>query len=223
MEQEVDSVDMRSEREVGKGEEVFNSYGKGIGDARLLVEWGFMEGEFAGHGIEWMIDEVIPSDLGARGADRKAVNEVWEGIISRGAVALELYPDDEPDEDGEKLICPPITSSSDEYILNLNHNGQISLNIWIGLFLTSHPSTSTSTTTERIEAQVINSVNVLEVANISPKPTLDAVTSAACRKVVALLKSRLERMYRPEIPMEALLDMRDVRLLGICFLRRGDS
>jgi hypothetical protein len=207
MGQEVDSVDMRCEREIREGQEVFNSYGKGIGDARSLVEWGFIEGEFAGHGLEWGIDEVLAS-VASEGDDVKGIKKVWEEIINKEAVVLELYPDGDLDEDTEKLISPPITSSSDDHILNLNHNGQISLSIWIALYLLCRDTTST----KRIESDIITSVNALETANISPNPTLDITTKETSRRVAQLLRNRLGQMYRPEMPMEELLDVRDVSL-----------
>ena len=208
MEKEVDSVDMRSEREIKEGEEVFNSYGRGIGDARLLVEWGFIEGEFAGHGLEWGIDEILAS-VASEGDDLKDTRRVWEEIINKGAIALELYPDGDIDEDTEKLISPPVTTSSDDHILNLNHNGQLSLNIWIALYLLCRPTTST----KRLNSVIITSVTALESANIAPTPTPDATTRETSRRVVVLLRKRMEGMYRPETPMEELLDLRDVRLL----------
>jgi len=218
MEKEVDSVDMRSEREIKEGEEVFNSYGRGIGDARLLVEWGFIEGEFAGHGLEWGVDEILTSLL-REGDDVKEIKKAWKEIVEKGSVALELYPDGDLDEDTERLISPPLTSSSDDLILNLNHNGQVSLNIWIALYLLCRPSPTTLT--ERIELDIVTSVNALETANISPNPTLDATTIETSRLVVRLLKKRMEGMYRPEMPMEELLDLRDVSFPHS--IQRGDS
>ena len=208
MEREVDSVDMRSEREVGKGDEVFNSYGRGIGDGRLLVEWGFVEGEFAGHGLEWTIDEVFANaERSENGVEN--TKAVWEEIVRRGAVALELYSDDDIDEDGEKLICSPVDDNDGSTpVLNLNHNGQISLTIWIALYLSQRPAPTSATST--LETELVNSVNALEMANISPNPTLDPIITNTCRRIVSLLKRRREGMYRPEIPMEELLDLRDV-------------
>jgi hypothetical protein len=205
MEKELDSVDMRSEREIKEGEEVFNSYGRGIGDARLLVEWGFMEGEFAGHGLEWGIDEVLTIVM-SEADDVGGTKKAWEEIISNGAVVLELYPDGDIDEDTEKLISSPITTPTDDQVLNLNHNGQISLNIWIALYLLCRLSTAT----EILESEIIASVNALETANSSPNPTLGDTTIETSRLVVRLLRNRLNGMYRPEMPMEELLDLRDV-------------
>lgn len=214
MEKEVDSVDMRSEREIKEGEEVFNSYGKGIGDARLLVEWGFMEGEFAGHGLEWDIDQVLAS-MTAEGADVKGIKSSWEELVSKGAIALKLFPDGDIDDDTEKLISPPINTSSDDHILNLNYNGQISLSIWIALFIICRPTMSSDT----LRFNIIHSVNALERANRYPNP-LDIMTRDTSPLVVSLLRKRKEGMYRPEMAMKGLLDLRDVSL-SKCEPRRG--
>jgi hypothetical protein len=203
MEVGVDTVDMRVEREVRQDEEIMNTYGEGIGDARLLVEWGFVEGEFTGNGIEWEVEELLGED--------SEVKEVWEGVIQRGAIVLDLFPDGEDDgEDGGRLIAPPTDSPKgdpDRTILNLNHNGQISLHIWSALYLTSH---SLDREIENFESKIINSVIQVETANISPKPTLEPETLMTCRQIVVLLQKRLDGMYRPEMTMEELLDRRDV-------------
>jgi len=216
MGREIDTVDMRSERMVGCGEEVMNSYGKGIGDGRLLVEWGFLEGEFTGNGIEWTVAELLGDDSD----EGRAMRGVFDEIIKRGIVALELYPDHDLDldhdmeDDNEKLIGPPNTTSTkscdpDEPILNLNHNGQISLNVWTALFLQSCRRASF----EELETAIVSSVTELETANIAPKPAMDPTTMSTCQKVITLLKQRLDGMYRSTMSMEELLDRRDVSSL----------
>jgi len=225
MGREIDTVDMRSERMVGCGEEVMNSYGKGLGDGRLLVEWGFLEGEFAGNGIEWTVDELLGDDSD----EGRATRGVFDEIIKRGIVALELYPDhdldldDDFEDDNEKLIGPPIKTSSksgdpDEPILNLNHNGRISLNIWIALFLRSYRRTSV----EDREAAITSSVAEVETANIAPKPAMDPTTMYTCQKVITLLKQRLDGMYRSTMFMEELLDLRDVSSIHSQIQSRAD-
>lgn len=48
-----DTVDMLLEKPAELGSELYNTYGSDLSDARLLVEWGFIEGEYAGEGITW--------------------------------------------------------------------------------------------------------------------------------------------------------------------------
>jgi hypothetical protein len=214
MGEEIDTVEMRSERMVQRGEEVMNSYGKGIGDGRLLVEWGFLEGEYAGQGIEWTLDELLEHTSEAEGS---TVKEIYKSLIERGAIALEIYPDSdleadqEMEDESEKLIGPPIKSltkskDQDDPILNLNHHGQLSLNIWIALFLHSHQSSPV----EEFESRIVSSINTVELANIATQPSMDLTTLKTCRRVVSLLRERMEGMYKYSIPMEELLDLRDV-------------
>ena len=53
------SVDMRVERDVGKGKVVFSCYEEGLGDGKLLVEWGFVEGGVGGDGLIWNARDVV--------------------------------------------------------------------------------------------------------------------------------------------------------------------
>jgi hypothetical protein len=50
-------VEMRAEREIKCGDQVFSCYEEGVGDGKLLVEWGFIEGKEAE--ITWTPREVL--------------------------------------------------------------------------------------------------------------------------------------------------------------------
>lgn len=50
-------VEMRAEREIKCGDQVFSCYEEGVGDGKLLVEWGFMEGKEPE--ITWTPREVL--------------------------------------------------------------------------------------------------------------------------------------------------------------------
>jgi hypothetical protein len=50
-------VEMRAEREIKCGEQVFSCYEEAVGDGKLLVEWGFIEGKEAE--ITWTPREVL--------------------------------------------------------------------------------------------------------------------------------------------------------------------
>ena len=61
LESEPDTVDLRVDRRaISAGEQVFNSYGDDMGDARLLVEWGFVEEDSAEVRVSFDIDELGP-------------------------------------------------------------------------------------------------------------------------------------------------------------------
>lgn len=189
IESESDCVEMRLERSVAAAGEVFNSYGEGIGDARLLVEWGFVEGEFAGDGITWEVDEVLQP---LQRDVRDEVRAIWEEVIARNLVAEEVHawgtshspPDLETisdgetsdgslaDEDEHARLIDPSPLAGKPHLLNLSQNAQVSLSLWSLILLNSPtflppPSASTTTSTKRIEeveGQIIHSVRELETA-----------------------------------------------------------
>lgn len=206
VEQEPDTVDMRVERAVLSGEEVMNTYGEGIGDSRLLVEWGFIEGEFAGHGLQWEIREVF----GHGAAEEEGV---WRSVMARGAVSLDLFPDydmgdpDLDDEDGGGLVAPP--DPKDPTMLNLDQDGRISLSLWVAVCLRHLPPMKPA----RLDATLVEAYHQLEsVADDSSRKSTSAHITAAIQNVVDILTARLNTLHRPEADVEELLDMRDVCL-----------
>lgn len=245
IQEEEDTIEMRAERVLKHGEEVMNTYGKGIGDGKLLVDWGFVGGEYAGPGLEWDLNELLGIGRVTTGAsdgdedsDFKARERCCLDVIERGAVALELFPDhhdnenedeyqDEyQDEYEDNLLCPPLSKSpnrpSEEPVFNLNHNGQISLNIWISLYIQSLPLKEiVISKSEKIDARLVKSVRMLEAAHIDPSPHPAGDTGAGvertCKAVISLLERRLKGMYRPELEVDVLLDMRDVSLFLLSY------
>lgn len=141
-----DTVEMRAEREVSEGEEVWNSYGE-IGDAALLAEWGFLGGEYAGEGLTWEIEDI--------GGD-KGLEELWQrvsepvqhckrsdrvnGTDSNLFTALcgngqAKPPNSDNDENNSTLIALP--NSSRPNLLSLSLSGQISFPLFLLLYLHS--------------------------------------------------------------------------------------
>jgi hypothetical protein len=222
LEREIDTIEMRAEREIQSGEEVMNTYGQGIGDAKLLVDWGFIAGEYTGPGVQWDMDELVLADSPSQ--EHGDNHDPCDGVqrrcleaIDRGVVALDLFPgqDQNPSEQEEtdNLLCAPYSTpggGGDEPIFNLSQEGQISLNIWITLYLASLPESKLSVKDENLESQLIKSVKLLESAYIDPSPHLPSEIIRTCRAVVGILEKRLKGMYRPEMEVEAILDLRDV-------------
>jgi hypothetical protein len=239
IQEEEDTIEMRAERSVGEGEEIMNTYGKAIGDGKLLVDWGFVGGEYAGPGLEWDLDELLGIGRVTTGTsdgdqDFKPRKLCCLDTIERGAIALELFPDHHEFENQEELqdgnedylLCPPLSNNpngpSDEPVFNLNHNGQISLNIWITLYIQSLPLNEISISkSEKFDARLVKSVRMLEAAHIDPRPhparDTEAGVKRTCKAVISLLERRLEGMYRPESEVDVLLDMRDVSLVLLSY------
>lgn len=75
----VDTVDMYVEVPVGAGEEILNCYGE-MGDARLLVEWGFVP-EDGGEGEVCTFDVGVGEGGDGGGAERLEVEEDEEALL----------------------------------------------------------------------------------------------------------------------------------------------
>jgi hypothetical protein len=225
---EADTVDMRADRAVEEEEEVFNSYGS-IGDARLLVEWGFVAEEFAGEGLTWN-----PEDLGA---DAK-VREMWGGILDRGRYLAAVLPfardgevgyfenrvageDEDGDEDEDRLVGPP--AGGRPGVLNLSQAGQISINMWTIALLVGMGRTYAETSPDNIETSIIDSVRDINdrwaalpqedddsgEATFRRSP-VSPITLQTARVIRDLLQTRLDGMHRADVAFDRLLDMRDV-------------
>jgi hypothetical protein len=221
---EADTVDMRADRPVEAEEEVFNSYGT-IGDARLLVEWGFVAEDFAGEGLTWN-----PEDLGVDGK----VGELWVEILNRGkylAAMLPIAQDDaaghvengveEEHEDEDRLVGPP--SGGRPGLLNLSQAGQISINLWAIALLAGMGGTCAETSPENIETSIIDSVREVNDRSAAlPQEDDDSgeatfrrspiipISLQTTRIIRNLLQTRLEGMHSAQLGVDTLLDMRDV-------------
>lgn len=69
--EEADTLEMRAEREIGRNQEVYNTYGDHMGDGRLAVEYGFVGEEYAGEGLRMEVKEV----------DDGSVVANWHGVL----------------------------------------------------------------------------------------------------------------------------------------------
>ncbi|WVR05183.1 hypothetical protein IAU60_002195 [Kwoniella sp. DSM 27419] len=215
IEREDDTVDMRVERPVAKGEEVWNSYGEGLSDARLLVEWGFVAEEFTGDGMTWDIDDLrLNLDFeggGREDAQDDSLEEAWWSVVEGATADLDLGQDE---EDG--LLCPP--SERDSRLLNLDHSARVSVNTFAWLWLdeagSELPTASARATTT---AQLVDAVAELEQAwqNLEGEEAdrstlkLDESIQAVARRIRGLLADRLSSMYRAELTDDELFGLRD--------------
>lgn len=219
---EDDTVEMRAEREIGKGEDVWNSYGE-IGDAGLLAEWGFIAGEYVGEGLIWRPDEVAVQD---------------EGILEKWLELLQELPELSSDfnDDGQGLISPPDRNP----LLSLSLSGQISFSLFFLTYLdvlnvlTESTSDTISAVTElaheiEVAYAAVEEAEAGETANngtsiltVIPAPLPTDESDVAIRthvssdvsKVISgitkMLRSRLEEMYEPDLSLDEILSKRDV-------------
>lgn len=196
---ELDTVDMYVERAVAQGEEVMNSYGEGIGEARLLVEWGFVpsdtddgDGEeedegFLGDGITWTLPELCDDERAAQ----------WQ--------AMEEGDDVDVPADEGALLAP---RSAKNGVYHVNHVGQASVRLFGALWLShsgSHPN-------DDVRAGLKRAVRAAEaaweahVADDDPLP-LDSAVLDTIKSVVGLLERR--RAALPAMSVDELYAARE--------------
>jgi hypothetical protein len=219
---EEDCVEMKLERSAERGEEIYNTYGENIGDGRLLVEWGFVEGEFAGEGLTWEMNEVAPP----------SVWETWAEIMERGTLVEKLFDLLEPKMEGsgrdtgegdsdshsdnesvEGLIC--LLPQTNPTLLNLTQNGQISLNLWSLIYLAQTSLSNPAT----LDDEIAGSIRDLDTirrhmrggsGNMGPSSSPSMSTISTARIITKLLESRRSGMYCSESSLDELFELRDV-------------
>lgn len=207
-----DTVDMYIEWPVRAGHEVMNSYGEGIGEARLLVEWGFVPGswpsqeqdyddddddddrdddEYAGDGLTWDADE-----LTAAGGDV----EGWAAM--EPTVGNFLLKSDE--YEGAGLLCE---ISPRPGVCNLNHLGKVSSRLY-GVLYAGEPG---GTDVEEFVKDITQSVRVWGCVQAGEEaPEMPITMSKASSKTRDLIKARIASLYRPELDVGQLYDIRAV-------------
>lgn len=213
---EQDTVEMRAERLVECGEEVFNCYGDAIGDARLLVEWGFIAEEYAGEGLRWSLEDIL-----SRERDRNA----YRRIQKHGALRDILFGEASslPIDDEEALFCPSSSALAD--VTNLTLIAQVSSNVLIAVAVGSlqelnDHTTSVTSAFDEYQAKIVSIAETLAATAVGGTgsaeqlPQLGHDTFRHSLKVaeamVTLLQRRIASMYRPELTEAELFDALDV-------------
>ncbi|KAL7424056.1 hypothetical protein Q5752_001641 [Cryptotrichosporon argae] len=204
IEAERDTVDMYAERGVGAGAEVCNTYGDGLDDARLLVEWGFAAHDYDGDGLTWRPDEVCPVP---------AALDAW-AALDENALVDAHFPGGL--HDGGMFARP----SARPGILNLDNNGAVSARLFALVYTMVCVVSGAELTSEaRLRADIVRAAWELEAASDAIErarqgegegegeggdgaPAADAtrlsrLTALAARGVLALL-TRRQRQMRPE-------------------------
>lgn len=209
---------MRVENDIqGKGEEVWNSYGNDIGDARLLVEWGFITGDFSGYGLTWDVEELV---IGSS----ERIKEIWEVLTHTDSLEVNALDwrtswkekdqqEGIEEEQEEYLLCGIVETQPD--MLNLSQSGEISINVWALCWIlsTSHSSPSFSILT--IGDDIVRSARRIQAIWNQDTTSIDRDERpdilATAKRIRSLLQDRLEGLHCSNLTVEALLDIQDVR------------
>lgn len=204
---EDDTVELRAEREVGSGEEVWNSYGE-IGDAGLLAEWGFIAGEYTGEGLIWRSEEI------------GGVGERWREFVENVPVAV----GEEEEDDGQGLISP----MSKNPLLSLSLSGQLSFSLFLLIFLDETKPAADTTHTAILE-DVRRSMEEIELSfaqlegesdSSTAQAELSPTSSLCVKRILQVLRERIAGLHKSVLPIDEILELRDV---SHCFSIPGPS
>ncbi|OWZ58582.1 hypothetical protein C356_01178 [Cryptococcus neoformans c45] len=215
---ENDNIEMRLERQVKKGEEVFNTYGD-IGDGRLLAEYGFIGEEFADSGLTWEMEDIFPN---SRDLHFNIIGQGWvdfceklSSVICHGD-GLSDWTEGIGDVD-EDLLCPQELSNPG--LLNLDQSARLSIVMFALCHLRVDQGAIPSDEHLIVEYfQYVMAGVVPELARSwtelqqtggikTCQPSSTTIRTA--RFVYQLLQSRLNAMYEPQLSQAELLDSRD--------------
>lgn len=186
---EEDTVDLKTDwNSVKKGEEVFNSYGENMGDGRLLVEWGFVEEDSTGGNVTF-----LPEELG-NGV------QPWQEL-------LEVHVD----EDEDRLIGQ--APADRPWSLALDTEGAIGINVIaaIALGMVDTPIAAPSESIQQVVSEIESVWRKIE-DDEDVDASASLITISVVHFVVDLLEKRLTALFRPDLSLEQLFNMRNVSI-----------
>lgn len=99
-------VDMRAERDIPAGKEVLSCYEEDAGDGKLLVEWGFIEGERIGSYLDWPREGLV---------ERATIRE-WADFAQRERLHA-----------ASTFVCPPPPTRP--FALSVDASGRVCDNL----------------------------------------------------------------------------------------------
>ena len=154
---------MRVERPVSAGEQVLTCYEDDIGDAKLLVEWGFITGVPAGPGLTWSPRDIFASRPGSVG--------VFLETVQRGRITSALT--------GQETMVGPANWDSPG-LLNVWPDGRVSVNLLAALHIRDSLDGHSGVGVDSIEDDIIHVVKIIDSRTSSPDEAA-SITREVCR------------------------------------------
>ena len=222
LESEGNGVEMRAERDIFQGEEVFSCYEEDVGDAKLLIEWGFVEGQggTGGKGLSWNARDILHED----------VVTGWVMLLQRGTIEDGIIGGDYDDDDvkGERirhenqarfrLIGP---ADPEQFgLLNISPQLEVSINLVAAMYLCV-AGLSGSDDIEGAETSIVNIIREIErCSSLAQREGGKSIavghhTANVVQSIVKLLDSRLEGYHRSDLALDACRRMQDVCMLSL--------
>ncbi|GMK58692.1 hypothetical protein CspeluHIS016_0601340 [Cutaneotrichosporon spelunceum] len=183
---ESDTVDMYIEVPVAAGDEVMNTYGEHLSEARLLVEWGFIPSEedtgnvLVDEAASWEVEQLLQ---GAKEVDLADAAE-------RAAAHCE--------EGEDTLLHVPSRGT-----YHINQAGQVSIRLFASLYVRHAPLRFLPGDVRSLEDAW---EMVQDGAESVPVPQHLVAVASDLRDLV---QARLKGMHRPEMEVGEMYDARD--------------
>ncbi|EIW69440.1 hypothetical protein TREMEDRAFT_62307 [Tremella mesenterica DSM 1558] len=214
MEETIDCVELKLERSVRGGEEIWNWYDDNIGDARSLVEWGFVGEDFADEGITWELSHVLGTDI--------SLKRAYAGMIASGVIKDMMDNIDVED---------PLVGLPDRMgLLSVSHEGQISGYLFAAVVIGRVLLDEVPGHTELAEVMRDSLEEIERRANANEfrgtdaemsgqtksntnKGPLSPITGQVVKEIINLLETRLTKFHHSEHQVEDLYTIRDVNSL----------
>jgi hypothetical protein len=180
-----DMVDMRVQRDVEKGKQVFSCYDEDHGDAELLVEYGFIEG--GNTTITWTHRELLELDPQA----------------ARDFMALSAREPESSDSPGIgndegcgpviPFVGPPCPLDQQPEPVVIRSNGEVSRSLIAILITHIHGDEKTIEVKGHLYDKVIRSLTYLRREDMGPS------TSSIARRVCGLVSERMQELRGSEL------------------------
>jgi hypothetical protein len=187
-----DMVDMRVQRNIRSGEQVFSCYDEEHADAELMVEYGFIEGGITA--ITWSYRDFLDPN--------------HPEIAQRFMSLLQRDPDPEGHEVvyEKPLVGPPYPAGQGPEPLVLRPNGEISRSLATILF---NASADDQHSIEQVGDHLDLVLHKLNHQDPSPRPGLQRMVHGVCD----LIEKRLASFHRNDMSLDELSDHVQVSLL----------
>jgi hypothetical protein len=190
---EDDVVDMRAERDIKHGQEVLSCYEEGISDGKLLVEWGFVEGN---QGLlNWGYRDVLDGRTG----------RIFLALRERGLIKS---------SEGKGMVV-----GGDEGLgMRIHPGGGVSTGLLLGVFLGLGDHDVEDV--ENIEKGFLSLLGDLESVPSALSSKQKGMVHQVAKGIMDQLANRHSRMFRSDLSLDQLRELQKVRQL-IFLLERG--
>lgn len=206
------TVDLTVKTPFVPGEEIFNTYGEGIGWAKMLMEWGFIDdtGDSLGKGIRWDLKEVLREEKEGYEGRRK----LWKALCAQDEGAA---TDEAEEQEEEGPFFRPEEGEDVKNSLLINSDGQMAMPLFWACVALAMPGTSVD---EKPKSELVDTALLIKTQieqswhtpfTKNSKAGMHKIVWVVWGIVVALVTMRQDRrLWGKGKSVGELLDMIDV-------------